>query len=91
MNLIKYTLLPDGTIPDYIIDGGYFPKLNNNNSPQDYDLIGISKNNTGIENFTVKADFEIYVKSFNNESYEIREITYYIDNDINIIWDKLNG
>lgn len=28
MKLIRYTLNKDGTIPDFVIDGGYFPKPN---------------------------------------------------------------
>ena len=63
MKLIRYTLLPNGTIPDYVIDGGHFAKLNSNDPPQDNDLIGFSESNTGLEEYTVKSDFENYVKS----------------------------
>ena len=38
--IIKYTLNSNGTIPDYIADGGYYGKANGGSSPQDYDMIG---------------------------------------------------
>ena len=87
MNIIKYNLNKNGTIPDYIIDGGYFPKQNNNKSPQDLDLIGLS-NNTGLENYTNKTDFEDYIKSFCDNSYEINNKIRYIQDMIDFIWDK---
>ena len=42
MKMIKYTLNSDGTIPDYVADGGYLAKSNGSASPQDYDLIGVA-------------------------------------------------
>ena len=42
--IIKYNLEANGTIPTYIDDGGYFPKANDNASPQDYDMIGATNN-----------------------------------------------
>jgi hypothetical protein len=87
MNVIKYTLNENGTIPDYVIDGGYFAKLNNNNSPQDYDLIGLSES-TGIENFINKIDFENYVKSFNDEFTMAGDRKIYIQDMINLIWSR---
>jgi len=42
MKMIKYTLNSDGTIPDYVTDGGYLAKSNGSASPQDYDLIGVA-------------------------------------------------
>lgn len=42
MKMIKYTLNSDGTIPDYVVDGGYLAKSNGSASPQDYDLIGVA-------------------------------------------------
>ena len=42
MKIIKYTLLGNGKVPESMVDGGYFPKPNGGQSPQDYDLIGYS-------------------------------------------------
>ena len=47
-----------------MFDGGYFPKPNGEQSPQDYDLIGFSLGWTGLEEYTTKLDFENYIKSF---------------------------
>ena len=38
--IIKYTLESDGTSPNYIGDGGYYPKPNGGSPPQDNDFIG---------------------------------------------------
>ena len=42
--IVKYVLNSDGTIPSEIADGGYYPKPNSNNSPQDTTLIGVTTN-----------------------------------------------
>jgi hypothetical protein len=42
MKMIKYTLNADGTIPDYVLDGGYLAVANASSSPQDLDLIGVA-------------------------------------------------
>ena len=64
MKVIRYTLLANGTIPSDVVDGGYFIKQNGGQSPQDYDMIGLSLNWTGLEEYTTKTSFENYVKSF---------------------------
>ena len=38
--IVKYTLESDGTSPNYIGDGGYYPKPNGGSPPQDNDFIG---------------------------------------------------
>ena len=43
MKIVKYLLNIDGTIPEYIIDGGYFPVESGLDWPHDYYLIGISE------------------------------------------------
>jgi hypothetical protein len=93
MKLIRYILNEDGSVPDYVIDGGYFIKFNDGQSPQDYDLIGISETNTGLEEYTTKVSFENYVKSFTNESYIINSVddtVYYTQDDINSLWNRVN-
>ena len=92
MKLIRYTLNEDGTVPDYVIDGGFFAKKNIHNSPCDYDLIGISDTNSGLEEYTTKTSLVKYVRSFMPESYVINIIdntVRYIQDDINVLWGKL--
>ena len=48
MKIIRYTLLANGKVPEAMFDGGYFPKPNREQSPQDYDLIGYSRNWDGF-------------------------------------------
>lgn len=64
MKVIIYTLLEDGTIPSQIIDGGYFPKSNLDDSPRNYDLIGISESWTGKAEITDKTEFDNYINSY---------------------------
>lgn len=42
MKIIKYVLNEDGTIPSFIVDGGYFPVSNKGNSPQDFNFVGMT-------------------------------------------------
>ena len=89
MKIVRYILTSDGKIPNQIIDGGYFPKKNDNNSPQDYDLIGLSNTWNGLEEFTTKSQFENYIKSFCFDFVvpDKDEITY-IQDEIDKFWSR---
>ena len=68
--IIKYNLTEAGTIPTYIDDGGYYPKANENSSPQDWDLIGATVNGsseTGLGELTNKAAIESYLDSYTGD------------------------
>ena len=57
MKLIKYTLNTNGTVPDYVIDGGYFAVANGGVSPKDWDLVGVANDDsfqTGFANELMK-------------------------------------
>ena len=65
--IIKYTLNANGTIPDYIADGGYYGKANSGSSPQNYDLIGATvdgSNQLGIGELTSEADVKTYLDTY---------------------------
>ena len=84
MKLVIYNLNNDGTIPEYITDGGYFSLVNSNPSPQDLDLVGVATDSApqnGFANETALAD---YVKS-NNFIIDKNEP---IEPMISIIWNK---
>ena len=51
--IVEYTLEANGTVPTYIADGGYFLKSNENNSPQDWDMVGHTVNDDVPESLTV--------------------------------------
>ena len=68
--IIKYTLEANGTIPGYISDGGYYPKANENASPQDWDLIGATNDGaseTGIGELANKAAIKSYLDSYTGD------------------------
>jgi hypothetical protein len=68
--IIKYNLEANGTIPTYIDDGGYYPKANENASPQDWDLIGATTDgasSTGVGELVSKAAIESYLDSYTGD------------------------
>ena len=68
--IIKFTLEADGTIPTYMNSGGFYPKANSNASPQDWDMIGATKNGnteTGIGELANKAAVESYLDSYTGD------------------------
>ena len=68
--IIKYNLEANGTIPTYIDDGGYFPKANGGNSPQDWDLIGATtdgSDETGLGELANKAAVKSYLDSYTSD------------------------
>jgi len=89
MKIIRYTLLANGTIPNNILDGGYFIKYNGGNSPQDYDMIGLSLEFSGLEEYTNKLYFENYIKSFVSDDIDyITGEPILVQNLINSFWNK---
>ena len=68
--IIKYNLEANGTIPTYIDDGGYYPKANDNASPQDWDLIGATTDgasSTGVGELANKAAVKSYLDSYTGD------------------------
>ena len=68
--IIKYNLEANGTIPTYIDDGGYYPKANENASPQGWDLIGAGHDGgseTGIGELANKAAVKSYLDSYTGD------------------------
>ena len=68
--IIKYNLEANGTIPTYIDDGGYYPKANENASPQDWDLIGAGHDGgseTGIGELANEAAVKTYLDSYTGD------------------------
>ena len=68
--IIKFTLEADGTIPTYMNSGGFYPKANSNASPQDWDMIGATKDGaseTGLGELANKAAVESYLDSYTGD------------------------
>jgi hypothetical protein len=90
--IIKYTLTPEGTVPDYVIDGGYFASKNNNNSPQDYDIIGIATDTATEESFADEAALLVYLQD-NNFTFKNphTEVVTPSEDVVSDMWSKLNN
>jgi len=93
--IIKYNLTAEGTVPGYIGDGGYFPKTNSNASPQDWDLIGATKDGsseTGLGALANAAAIKDYLDTYTSEWKERNsdgdEVDFNQTTAANMIWTK---
>jgi len=51
MIIATYVLNPDGTVPWFVNDGGYFPDTREGSSPQDWTLVGVVDPASGLTGF----------------------------------------
>ena len=93
--IIKYNLESNGTIPTYIADGGYYPKANGGASPQDWDMIGATKDGaseTGLGELANKAAIKSYLDSYTGDWTEMNdareEVAFDQDAAATHIWAK---
>ena len=93
--IIKYNLTEGGRVPDYIDDGGYFPKANSNASPQDWDLIGATNDGaseTGLGELANKAAIKSYLDSYTGDWTERNdageEVAFDQDAAATALWAK---
>ena len=93
--IIKYNLTAEGTVPGYIEDGGYFPKTNSNASPQDWDMIGATKDGsseTGLGALANAAAIKDYLDTYTSEWKERNsdgdEVDFNQTTAANMIWTK---
>jgi hypothetical protein len=90
MKIIKYILNADGTIPDYVTDGGYFASANNNLTPQDLDLIGVATDQATEIEFNTETDLLQYAQKLNLQFISaINDEPISLDIVVNQIWSKL--
>jgi len=90
MKMIKYVLTPEGTIPEYVTDGGYFAWANGGTSPQDLDLVGVANNSATETSFVNEAALLAYCqgKNFIFKNPTTEEITP-LETIVSSIWSKL--
>ena len=93
--IIKYNLEANGTIPTYIADGGYYPKANGGNSPQDWDMIGATvdgSSETGLGELADKAAIKTYLDSYTSSWKEMdaegNETDFDQDAAATMLWAK---
>lgn len=90
MKLIKYTLNANGTIPEYITNGGYLTVANNGTSPKDYDLIGVANDDAPQTGFANQAALLAYIQEKNFEFKDpITEEITPLETIVSSIWSKL--
>jgi hypothetical protein len=90
MKLIIYVLDSNGTIPAYVIDGGYLVWNNGGTSPQDLDLVGVATDEAIQDGFANEASLLAYAesKNFVFKVPHTEEITP-LEDVISSIWAKL--
>ena len=90
MKMIKYVLTPEGTIPDYIVDGGYLAVANSGTWPQNLDLVGVANDSATETSFANQAALLAYAqeKNFEFKSTITNEITP-LETVISSLWSKL--
>lgn len=71
MFVISYVLNPNGTIPDNVIDGGYFSVPNNNPWPQDITLCGVATNVEQHHKFETEQELCDYLISVSSNWKDI--------------------
>jgi hypothetical protein len=92
MKLVIYTLNSDGTIPDYIIDGGYFDVPNNGSFPQNVDLVGVATDVAPQTGFFDMNSLLTYVQEKNlTFKNSITKETIPLSDIVNTVWSKLSG
>jgi hypothetical protein len=90
MKLIKYTLNANGTIPEYVIDGGYFAVPNGGNSPKDFTLVGVANDDSLQTGFANEAALLAYAQEKNFVFKDpITEEVIPLETVILSIWSKL--
>jgi hypothetical protein len=63
MKVIKYVLNANGTVPSYVVDGGYLAVASGGSSPQDLLLVGKAMDFAQEPSFADEAEFTAYLKS----------------------------
>lgn len=69
MKVTSYVLNSDGTIPDFVLNGGMFAKANENPSPQDWTLVGVVTDESEGEAYTLES-LIAYVQSYSPIFYD---------------------
>lgn len=94
--IISYKLNEDGTIPDFVEDGGYLPK--DSNDTPNMVLVGIAKDGADITNavaeFPTKEDALAYVSTYLSDESIVDPVTgitteYVVEDAIKTLFAKI--
>lgn len=87
--IVKYCLTIDGEIPEYIftekLSGEFGTEVNNRQSPQNLELIGITRNPVTIDDDTVLEVYETKEQLLEYISSTITEDSYFIEYETSVI------
>jgi len=67
--IIKYVLNEDGTVPEYVINGGYLADATGGLSPQDWTLVGLATDDAPGEVISSREDLMTYIISLGGETW----------------------
>jgi hypothetical protein len=91
MKLVVYTLTAEGTIPDYIKDGGYFDVPNDGSWPQNIDLVGVATDDAPQDGFSNMESLFMYAQEKNLVFTDsVTEEVIPLSDVVNNIWSKLS-
>lgn len=90
MKIIKYTLNLDGTIPNYVTDGGYLAVSNSNPTPQNWDLIGVASDEASEVGFATEANLLQYAQGLDlHFTNSLTDEPIPLEVIVGQIWNKL--
>ena len=89
MKIIIYTLNTDGTVPEYVIDGGYFPTDSQLPHPKDLFLVGIANENAFQDAIPTQIDLQNYLESISEGWVDIEGQPFNSDEAAFWLWSKL--
>ena len=69
MIIATYVLNPDGTVPWFVNDGGYFPDTREGSSPQDWTMVGVVDPASGLTGFADVDALASYVVSIRDNDW----------------------
>lgn len=96
MKVVEYTLNLDGSIPESIIDGGYFPVPNALPSPRDWVFFGIASDDAPFESFATEEDLVNKLSSISagwvyHSHSENKPETFDDEKASSFLWSKLQA
>jgi len=69
MIIAKYVLNPDGTVPWFVTEGGYFPDTREGTSPQDWTLVGVVDPASMMTGFADVEELTAYLISIGGNTW----------------------
>lgn len=89
--IITYTLESDGSIPAYVVDGGYFPSTSDLEPPRDMLLVGVADDSAPGDGFADVNAIESYLVSIGGQSWtDAKGSPLDLAEQAEIMWSRLS-